>query len=85
MDLVDAGFYGVLIFRGIIWAPLAKDGIFELGDVSFDIWFLCILGVLVSIPSSDPVGTGSSILIHLGLVPHGDDLNLDSFFVIMLR
>ena len=85
MDVVDEGFYGVLIFCGIILSPLGEDGVFEFGDVVFETWFLCGVGVPVSIPGSGTVGTGPSLLIHLGFVSHGNVLDIDFLCVIMSR
>ena len=83
MDLVDDGFYGVLIFCDVRWSSLCEDGIFDLGDVDFETSFLHGVGFPVSMPGPDLAGTGTYLLIQLGFFTHGDVI--DAFFVIMLR
>ena len=85
LDLVDEGFYGVLIFNGIRWAPLCEDGVFKIGDVAFETWFICGVGVTTTKSSSTPAGTGPYLLLNLSCVPHGDVLVIDDLFVIIFR
>ena len=85
LEVVDEIFYGVLIFNSVIWMPLDKDDVFELSDVALETRFLRGVGVPLSISDSDLAGTGTSLLLHLGLVTRGDAFDIDSFFIIILR
>ena len=85
LDIVDEGFYGILIFFGIIWVPICEYGILNISDVAFETLFLRGVGVPVLIPSLALVGTGPYLLIHLGFLPHGNVLDIDAHFIIMLR
>ena len=84
VDIVDEGYGGFIIFCGVIWPTLGEDSVFELSDVA-DTWFLCGFGVSVSMPSPDLSGTVPYLLLHLVFSPHDDVLDLDAFFVIILR
>ena len=72
-------FDGVLIFCGDRWTPLGKNGVFKLGDVTLETWFLRGVRVSVSVSGLAPAGTSPSLLLHLGFVLHGDVLDLDDF------
>ena len=76
LDVVDEVFDGVLILCGVRWAPFIEYVIFKLGDVSLEDWFLSGVEVTVPVSGLDLANTGTSLLIHSFLVPHGDVLNL---------
>ena len=67
LDIVDEGFYGFLIFYGVIWVPSDEDRVFDLGDVALEAYFICGVGVLIPVSGSALAGSGPSLLLHLGL------------------
>ena len=78
------GFYEVVVFYGFRWNSLGKYGVFKLVDVALETRFLRVVGVPALISGSAPAGTGPSLLIWLVFFPHGDVLDINSFFIIML-
>ena len=64
---------------------MVEDGAFDLSDVAIEARFLRGIGFPVPVSGLAPAGSGTSFLLHLGFVPHGDVLDIDAFFVIMLR
>ena len=85
LDVVDECFDQILVFFSVRWLPLCEEGDFNIGGVAFETWFLCPVGVTIVISGSAPDGTGPSLLLHLVFIPHGDVLDFESFFVIILR
>ena len=78
MDVVDEGFDGVLIFRGVRCKPFCEDGVFELGDVALEDWFLC--GVVAPIlVYSSALSSDISFLLLPWFYPHGDVLVMTIF------
>ena len=69
LKVVYEGFDGVLIFRGVIWTPLGKDGVFDINDVVIETRLLGGVKVLVTLPGSALDGAGSSLLLHFFLNP----------------
>ena len=82
MDIIDEGFEGVPIFYGVRWAPLHENGVFKLGDVALEAWFLHCVGFPVPVSGLALASVGLPLLLHLGFVPHGD---VFTRFSIMLR
>ena len=66
-------------------APLGEGGIFNFIDVVFESWFIRAVGFIVLITGLAPDGTNPFLLLQLGLIPHGNVLDIDAFFVIMMR
>ena len=81
MSVFDA----VLILRCVIWIPLGEGGIFDLGNVALEAWFLHGVVVLVLVSILDTASTGTFLLLQLGFVSHGGVLDIDNFVAIMLR
>ena len=66
----------IMRFLSVIWTPLGKYGLFEIGYASFKVRFLWGVEVLVPVPGSAPAGSSPSLLLRLGFVLHGDALTL---------
>ena len=65
MGVVDEGFNGVLIFCGVLrWTPLGEYGVFELGDVDLEDWFLRGVEVPISVFVLSISGSYTSLLLH---------------------
>ena len=64
---------------------MGEYGVFELGDVALEDWFLHGVGVPVLGFVSCLAIAGPSFLINLVFVTHGDVLDIHSFFVIILK
>ena len=74
MDVVNEGFDGLLIFIGVRWASLGEEDVFKLSYVALEAWFLCGVGVPISVSGLVLAGAGPSLFLHLGFVPFGDVL-----------
>ena len=85
LKMVDEVFDGVFIFSGVRWTTLVKDRVFHLGDVALEIHFLSGIRVPVLVSGLDPAGSGPSLLLHLVFVTHGNVLDIDVFFIIIMR
>ena len=50
--------------------PLDKYGVLELGDVALEDRFIRGVGVPILVSGLDLAGPGTSLLLHLGFIPH---------------